>query len=122
MTTDSLDAALEAFNAEHRYHPLIAELNTARGQRYGRLLRQVLMYIGPAITADCERFKAETGTVTPVNLGQLMLRYGLSFKATCEFLEEARCLPTGTYEKLKRDGPKVRDVLDAARKAEAAHA
>ena len=109
---------LDAFNAEHRHHPLIAELNTARGKRYYDLLRQVLADIGPAIVADFDRFRAETGTVTPVNLGQIVLRHGLNFKATCEWLEEVTDLPTGTYERLKLDGLKVRDVLDAARKAE----
>lgn len=114
-----LDNALESFNAERRHHPLIAALNTARGARYYDLLRQVLADIGPALVADFNRFKADTGKVTLCNLGQLVLRYGLNFKATVEYLEDEHLLSGGMYESLKGRGVKVRDVLDAAREAEA---
>lgn len=101
-------------------HPLMAELGTARGKRYYELLKQILADIGPLMVADFDKFKETSGKVTLCNVGQIALRHGLNFKATCEWLEDARRLPAGTYETKLAGRIKVRDIMAAAREADAA--
>jgi hypothetical protein len=105
---------------------IIEEMNKgARGQRYYALLKAFLSVSGKAMV-DCAHSTHEPdGKMSPVGVGFVALKFGLNFKATCEWLEETHCIRAGAYDYIMSgnltqvDGTKkrvqVRDIYDAVR-------
>jgi hypothetical protein len=91
-------------------------INKTRGQAYGKAVRDVWVIASPALRARAQAIAKERGKFTIVDLAQVSLEFGLSFKLTAEFLEELGVLPRGTYDRLQRSrGYQVKTFLDAAR-------
>jgi hypothetical protein len=91
-------------------------INKSRGQAYGRAVREVWAIAAEALRERAQEITAERGKFTIVDLAQVSLEFGLSFKLTAEFLEELGVLPRGTYDRLKDSrGYRVTTYLDAAR-------
>lgn len=93
---------------------LTEKLRHTRGKGYYTVLQAILADIGPQLAADAVAILAESGgKMTVYNVGCLAVKYDLNFKATCEWLEESRVIPTGTYQRLKERGLKAREVFEA---------
>jgi hypothetical protein len=91
-------------------------INKTRGQAYGKAVREVWAIASVALRARAQEITVEQGKFTIVDLAQVSLEFGLSFKLTTEFLEELEVLPTGTYNRLKDSrGYRVTNYLEAAR-------
>lgn len=72
---------------------IATELKTARGQRYYGLLKSFLRERGKAMVDELRRLQAERdGTITPVEVGYVSLKFNLNFKATWEWLHETHCI------------------------------
>lgn len=92
---------------------LTEKLRVTRGRGYYTVLKAILASIGPQLVADANAIKAESGgKLTAYDVGCLAMKYDLNLKATCEWLEESRTLPVGTYDRLKRGGLKATEVFD----------
>lgn len=99
------------------YRAQAKKLRVTRGKGYYTILKAILYEVGPQIAADANAIKAESGgKFTVYNIGCLAVKYDLNFKATCEWLEESRVLPVGTYDRLKRGGIKFGETLEAIRR------
>ena len=85
-------------------------IKTARGQIYYGLLKTILSHVGKQMVDETKAMPK----VAVVDLGYISLKYGLNFKATCEWLEETHVLPTGTHDRI-RASLKVKTILDGAR-------
>lgn len=68
-----------------------------QGQRYYALLKAFLSIKGKAIVEEAKRLGNERGKLVLFDLGYISLKFGLNFRATVEWLEETRCIRTGTY-------------------------
>lgn len=93
---------------------IAVELKTARGQRYYGLLKSFLRERGKAMVDAFVQIRTEAGKVTPVDIGYIALRFDLNYKATWEWLYEARCIGVDYDDVARRF--KVSEVMDAARK------
>lgn len=93
---------------------IAAELKTARGQRYYGLLKSFLKVNGKPMVDAWKAMKAR-GSVTPVEIAYLSLKYDLNFKATWEWLHETGCLQRD-YDDVRRSF-KVAEAYEAARQA-----
>lgn len=97
-------------------------LKVSRGKGYYTVLRLVLAEIGQAMLDDARAIKAERGGISLLDIGRLAVRYDLNLKATMEWLAEGsqgHIIPTGAYDMCVDGGMKARQVLEAARQAEA---
>lgn len=83
----------------------------ARGQRYYGLLKAFLSVRGKDIANEVKRI----GNVTLIDVGYLSLKFGLNFKAICEWCEEINLFKPGIYERFSRSGVKVNTVYEKAR-------
>ncbi|NJM74686.1 MAG: hypothetical protein HC852_01665 [Acaryochloridaceae cyanobacterium RU_4_10] len=92
---------------------LTEALKTARGQRFGSLLKQTYALLGPRLTNSAREIKQQTGKLTPTDVGGLALQFSLCLKHTFDFLEDDRVLPSGTYDRLKDRGLKAKEVFKA---------
>jgi len=89
----------------------------ARGQRYYGLLKSFLSVHGKAMVGTAARLLAvNEGKLTMVEIAYVHLKFGLNFKATCEWLEETHCVRAGTYELIIDNHWKVRDIVASALK------
>ena len=95
---------------------LTDKLKHTRGKGYYTVLKAILAEVGQQIVDDANAIKAESGgKFTVYNIGCLAVKYDLNFKATCEWLEESRVLPVGTYDRLKERGLKAMEVFEAVK-------
>ncbi len=94
---------------------LTAQLKQARGWRYGELLHGVWNECIGKLADDYNTLLAHHGRMTTYFLCQLAVKYDLSFKQCCLFLEEATALPTGTYDRVKGSGI-IQQGMDAAQR------
>jgi hypothetical protein len=91
-------------------------INKSRGPAYGKAVREVWAIASVALRDRAQKLHTECGKFTIVDLAQVSLEFGLSFKLTAEFLEELDVIPTGTYERLKHSrGYRVGTYLNAAK-------
>lgn len=90
---------------------LAAMREGARGQRYYALLKAYLAVRGEDIVSAAKAMHGGEKKLTVLDLGRLHLRFGLNFKALVEWLEECHVIWTGTYEKIKDNGIRVKDIL-----------
>lgn len=96
----------------------------ARGQRYYALLKAFLSVKGKEIVDFVNTLRNPDGGVSPAAVGCVSLKFGLNFKATCEWLEETRVIRAGTYDRLmdsrlrlpngKTKAIQVKDIYEAA--------
>ena len=96
-------------------HPKSEALKRARGQEWVKLLREVYADVAPVLAEEARQIIAEAGRLAPIDVAKMAVRHNLHFKHACEWLEEERVLPTGTYSRMRERGLKVRDAMDAAR-------
>lgn len=105
---------------------IIEEMNKgARGQRYYALLKAFLSVHGKGMVDFANTLRENNGKMSPAALGAVSLKFGLNFKATCEWLEETRVIRTGAYVHImgsrwrQPDGSSkkiaVKDIYAAAR-------
>ncbi len=94
---------------------LTEQLKSARGPEYTARLKYILKLLGPEIKADFAAFKEAFGKITPVDIGIIVIKHNLNYKAVCEYLQHEHLLPAGLYERLVDSGMKVNEVLDASR-------
>lgn len=97
----------------------------ARGQRYYALLKAFLSVNGKAMVEFAKTLRGEDGGYSPAGIGWVSIKFGLNFKATCEWLEETNVLRAGWYDRVmdvrirtpdgKTKRLQVKDILDAAR-------
>lgn len=87
----------------------------AKGQRYYALLKAFLSVEGKAIYDAAAKIRADNGKALIYDVGYLSLRFGLNFKATCEWLNECGFMRSGMYE-LAMQHLKVKDIYAEARK------
>lgn len=98
---------------------LTEKLKVTRGKGYYTVLGAILTEVGQQMIADANAIKAENGgKFTVYNVGCLAVKYDLNFKATCEWLEQSRVLPVGTYDRLKGCGLKFGKILLEIKEAE----
>ncbi len=91
-------------------------INKTRGKAYGKAVREVWVIASEALHERAQEISAQQGKFTIIDLAQVSLEFGLSFKLTAEFLEDLGILPTETYDRLKDShGYRVATYLDAAR-------
>ncbi len=83
-------------------------LTGLRGQAYYDGLLKFLGVHGQKIIEDARQIK----NISILDVGRLALKYDLNFKATCEWLEESRIIPTGTHDKIKRQ-VNVKEIYEA---------
>ena len=93
---------------------LTESLKTARGQRFGSLLKQTYAVLGPRLANSARAIKQETGKITPVDVGGLALQFNLCLKHAFDFLEDVQdqVLPSGTYDRLKDRGLKAKELFE----------
>lgn len=89
----------------------------ARGQRYYALLKAYLSVKGRDIVAAAQWMHGGEHKLTVIDLGHLHLRFGLNFKALTEWLEECGVIRSGVYDRLKANGVRIKDILEAERDA-----
>jgi hypothetical protein len=90
-------------------------INKTRGQAYGRGVRDVWAIASEALQKRAQEISSERGKFTIIDLAQVSLEFGLSFKLTAEFLEELGILSRGTFDRLKDSrGYRVSTFLEAA--------
>jgi hypothetical protein len=77
-----------------------AAIKTARGQIYYGLLKTILSHVGKQIVDEIKRLRQRQGGIAPVDIGYVSLKFGLNYKATCEWLEETGCIRPGTHERI----------------------
>lgn len=94
---------------------LTKKLKVTRGKGYFTLLKQILAECGQQIVDDAYAIATQNGRLTPFDVGVLAVKYDLNFKATCEWLEDSRVIPTGIYQRLMLRGLKAEQVLKEAR-------
>ena len=87
------------------------QLNGLRGSAYYTRLKIILAEFGEQLAEDARQQQK----ITPVFIGILALKYSLTFKATCEWLEECNVIPTGVYDRLMERRVRVSDIFEAAR-------
>lgn len=92
-------------------------IKTARGPIYYGLLKTILSHVGKQMVDEFNSLREKQGNISPIDIGYLSLKFGLNYKATCEWLEETHCLQAGTYERIKamRDY-KVKFIYEEVRK------
>jgi hypothetical protein len=95
-------------------HQLTESLKTARGQRFGSLLKEAYAVLGPRLADSARGIKKNTGKLTPTDVGRLALQFNLCLKHTFDFLEDDQdqVLPSGTYDRLKDRGLKAKEVFE----------
>jgi hypothetical protein len=73
-------------------HPQIQAtgINKTRGNAYGKAVREVWAIASVALRERAQEITAERGKFTIVDLAQVSLEFGLSFKLTAEFFGGAR--------------------------------
>lgn len=87
-------------------------IKDCRGKNYHDLVRAFFSIAGDAMVAEARAFPE----FTPLHVVYLSLRFGINFKATCEYLEERRVIRSGVYAHLTKNlGAKVRDLHSKAR-------
>jgi hypothetical protein len=93
---------------------LTESLKTARGKRFGSLLKQTYATLGPRLAEAARAIKQDTGKLTPRDVGGLALEYNLCLKHTFDFLEDTQdqVLPSGTYNRLKDRGLKANKLFE----------
>lgn len=84
-----------------------------QGKAYYTALRAILKDEGPDILATLARWRTQGVKITPTVLGALALTHMLNFKATCEYLEDCRILPCGTYDRITEGGCRPTQCLRA---------
>lgn len=84
------------------------QLTGLRGKVYYETLKFILDQCGENIVTDATAMEP----ITSLTIGHLALLYQLPYKVTCEWLEETKAIPTGTYNELIRRGLKVGEVFD----------
>lgn len=93
---------------------LLKQFETAKGQRYYAIWKAILSLIGKSILDEFHQVVAETGNFSPADMCRMLVKFGLPnnrMKAMAEWLEEARCIPTGMYEHLQERGFKVSKAM-----------
>lgn len=85
------------------------KLQIYRGKAYGLAVREAWFLYSEKIKKDCQVF-IENQHVDVVCIYSLSVKYDLSFKITCEFMEELGVLSTGTYDDLRNRGLRIKDV------------
>lgn len=71
-------------------------MRNVRGSAYRRAMAEVT----PALVARARRLIGEQGKFTLTMVATLAQEFDLPVKTTCEFLEYAEVLPSGTWERL----------------------
>ena len=66
-----------------------------RGANY----RKAMTALTPALVARATKIKEVNGKFTPKDIAELAQEFTLPVKTTCEFLEYAGFLPSGTWER-----------------------
>lgn len=75
-------------------------IKTSRGEVYYGLLKTILSHVGKAMVDETKALRAHQNKLSAVDIGYISLKYGLNYKATCEWLEETQMLPAGTHERI----------------------
>lgn len=88
------------------YKVLMQHFETARGERYYALLKAILSIKGKAMVdrVATVRSKSESGKISLADLLHIFMEFEFPinrFKPFAEWLEEARAIPTGTYQRIK---------------------
>ncbi len=91
---------------------LTQSLKNATGLEYGRLLAMAHEQYFQLIAIDFRRARA-VEPITPRVLASMALQYDLSMRVICQFLEDGRLLPTGTYLRLAGAPGLIRKAFDA---------
>ena len=73
----------------------ISQMNL-RGANY----RKTMTALTPALVAHATKIKEVSGKFTPKDIAALAKEFTLPAKTSCEFLEYAGFLPSGTWERL----------------------
>src|SRR5678816_940689 len=93
---------------------LTEELKQARGKEYIARLEYIFKLVGDDIKADVAVIREVYGKFTPVDIGIIVIKYNLNFKAVCEWMEQERIIPAAMYSHMMDNGLKVKDILAAA--------
>ena len=98
----------------HRYHPVIDYLDEyQRMPKSEQLAEAFPKYFLMPTSSLLKRYndiKRSQGKFTPTHLIHLAHYYGVSIQALCYRLEEMQLLPSGTYNRLKDSGFKIREA------------
>ena len=82
-------------------------MRNIRGANY----RKVMDEVTPKLSFRANELIAHEGKFTPRMIATLAIEFDLPAKTTCEFLEYADVLPSGTWERLGGDRQKaIRDL------------
>ena len=79
---------------------LLAEEFKLRGANY----RKVMDEVTPMLSRRANELISSEGKFTPRMIATLAIEFNLPAKTTCEFLEYARILPSGTWDRLENKG------------------
>ena len=74
-----------------------------RGANY----RKVMDEVTPMLSHRANELIERDGKFTPLMIATLAIEFNLPAKTTCEFLEYARILPSGTWDRLESNGQKA---------------
>jgi hypothetical protein len=87
---------------------LTEDLKTARGQRFGELIKETYYSLAPQLLSDARIIIATNNRLTLSDIVQLAIAFNLRLKHCFDFLEDPidQILPSGTYQKLLDRGLK----------------
>lgn len=95
---------------------LTERLKILRGSRYHSHKGRVYEALGDEIKIEAQKTIWQTGKFSSIDIAIIALKFNLSFKVACEFLEKLGILKPGTTDRLdKYKNFTVTEVMDAGR-------
>jgi hypothetical protein len=91
------------FEMQHR-------LSGLRGSAYVREFKRLLEELRSPITKDFKQIVESNGKFTPKDLGGLCIKYLLPVTVMDDFLNGYDLLPSGTWDRLREQGCKAKDI------------
>lgn len=78
-------------------------LRTARGQRFGKILKETYHSISPQLLSEARKIIAISGKLTLKDIVKLSIQFDLQLKHCFDFLSEPpdAIIPTGRWEQLQ---------------------
>lgn len=97
-------------NEEQR--KLTESLRTARGQRFGKILKETYYSISPQLLSESRKIIATSGKLTLKDIVKLSIQFDLQLKHCFEFLSEPpdSVIPIGKWEELKEKNIKPMEL------------
>jgi len=103
MTEDLFEQAKPLLVINEDQLKLTDSLRTARGQRFGKLLKETYYSVSPQLIGEARKIIAETGKITLKDIIKLAIQFNIHLKHCFDFLSEPpdSIIPIGRWEYIK---------------------